>query len=207
MTALLTPDRRDAIVDSVTESMREPIKQAVKEAIHEAETESTGGPGKRGMAGSVRLFGLGVAIGYALRSRASTGGIEPLEETKSQLAEAVQEGEDELSGAEGFEEVDITEEEPESEADTDGGRNFLSRILLMLGIAVLGYALKSRSDLVEEVADDAADQIDETVERTSEEAGGVTDEIPETSTDGLGTDEQTDDIGIAEESDEDDEPV
>lgn len=214
MTALLTSERQEAIMTLVTEiveeSLREPVKEAVKEAMQEAdvgaESTDTGGSRSRGLVSSVRLVGLGVAIGYALRGRELESlDLESLEETKSQLAETVQEKEEELSEAESFEEVDITEGgdegEDEAEADADGGRNVLPGFLFVLGTAVLGYALKSRFGAVEEVADEAVDRASDVTE-----AGTVTDESAETSTGEAETDERVEEVGTGErDEDEDDE--
>lgn len=206
MTAVLTPERQEAIADAVTEfvgqSLREPIKEIVKEAIEEAETEqrseAAAGSQQRGRrsAGSAALVGLGMAIGYVLRGQADGS----IEETKDQLTETVQEKEDELSEAEDFEEVDIVDENDESEADeeTDGSRRLLPGVLFVLATGALGYTLKSRFGSVKEAADEA-------VERAPQvsEAGTVTDESPETSTGGAETSERVADVGTEDDGEND----
>lgn len=212
MTALHTPDRWEAIVDAVTESMREPIKEAVKEAIREVEAEDAGAGGsrsrtrgQRGVAGSASLLAIGVALGYVLRSWASMEEFKSLEGTKTHLAEAVQEGQEQLSEAENIEEVEITGGEGE---DADGG-SVLSKLLIVVGMAVLGYALKSQSDRITDASIDDALESEPGPEPEAPDPGAVADEPPEPPADDVGTDadEGIEDIGIetGTGTDEDDE--
>lgn len=209
MTALHTPDRWEAIVDAVTESMREPIKEAVKEAIREVEAEDAGAGGsrsrtrgQRGVAGSASLLAIGVALGYVLRSWASMDEFESLEGTKTHLAEAVQEGQEQLSEAENIEEVEITggedeDEDADGDAETDGG-SVLSKLLIVVGMAVLGYALKSQSGRITDASIDDALESEPGPEPEAPDPGAVADEPPEPPADDVGTDadEGIEDIGI-----------
>lgn len=76
MSSALTQERKQLIADVVESTVREPMKEAVKEAIQEAVEEgmqeadgSRTESGGYGLAGALVLLGVGVALGYALRTR------------------------------------------------------------------------------------------------------------------------------------------
>ena len=140
--------------------MREPLKDAYKEMMEEAEAERSSRSRGRRFVRSLTLLGVATAIGYLLGAGSATG--------------------------DGFEMETETETQPEpdsgTEASESSGRGSLLT-KLVFGGTILGvaYAFWSRQGSVDEVVDQATEQVQSVAgtEEATEKVTAVTGEAAE----------------------------
>jgi hypothetical protein len=152
MSSVLTQNRKEMVSKSMENAVREPVKDAFKEMMEEADAERRSRSRGRRFVRTLTVLGIGAAVGYALEGGA------PMPED--------------------VETADQSEQDVDAEGSDGGGRGLLPRLILGGTVLGVGYALKSRSGSVDEVVDQATEQVqtvaDQTVGATDQAADKVT---------------------------------